>query len=150
VTELFDIHFIVGEVVPSSECRYGEICIGTFRERFSCDVSFWGASRYERQWLEAAERIANGTSGVFIVSITDPNNSNFIRWWAAYREGDVVILQEQVCFLDELSQGFNVDRPEEALQPRETVAEEGQQISEWTTSLSALQAFVHRGVSDLR
>ena len=118
--------------------------IGALCERFICDVSFWVESRYERQWLDTAVRLLNGNSGVFLTSITDPSNSTFIRWWAAYLAGDIVVLQEQICFLDELSEPLDLERPEEALRPREAMSEDGEPISEWTAPLTSLKDFIHR------
>jgi hypothetical protein len=94
--------------------------------------------------LEAAHRVARGADGVFVTSITDPANSNFLRWWAAYRDGDAVVFQEQICFLAELSEEFNPERPEPALRPRETKSEDGQPRSEWVVDVAALIEFAVR------
>ena len=38
----------------------------------------------------------------------DPETGNFYRVWAAYPRNDEVIFQEQILFLDELEEGFNL------------------------------------------
>jgi hypothetical protein len=140
VVERFSLQFI-GEEIDG--CRVGEICIGTFRERFASSFDYWDEATYERQWHDAAARIAVGDKSAFITSITDPNTANFIRWWAIYRDGDVVKLQDQICFLDQLSEPFDVAAVDRFVRPRRETTPNGEKISEWTTTASAVRVFTH-------
>jgi CdiI N-terminal domain len=140
---VFDISF-VPSADPVDGASRGEIRIGSFSERFAADLTFWGQARYERQWLEAAGRIVSHESAVFVTSVPDPASANFVRWWAMYREGEAVVLQEQICFLEELAGPFDPDRPERFLRERESVSEDGDEVSEWRTTVGAVRDFLAR------
>jgi hypothetical protein len=129
---------------PPPGCCFGEVCIGSFRERFLSDVTFWRRADYEKQWASAASSILSGDKTGLIVSLPDPSSANFVRWWAMYREGEVVFLQEQICFLDELSEKFDPDMVYKFVRSRETTSEDGQAISEWSTTVSAVRGFLDR------
>jgi hypothetical protein len=142
---LFDIYFlndVSGTDMPGYHS--GEIRVGTFCENFVVDVSFWPRARYEQQWLSAAALIMTVDRAAMIVSLGEPSSSNFVRWWALYRDGDSVAMQEQICFLDELGTPFDPERVEKYVRPRETASEEGQPISEWYTTVTAISDFLKR------
>ncbi|AKT43573.1 uncharacterized protein CMC5_078060 [Chondromyces crocatus] len=141
----FDIYFLDDFYVAGMEGSYfGEICIGSFREKFALDSLFWSRDRYEQQWIEAARRIMTHDRAVMMASISDPATANFFRWWALYRDRDLIAVQEHYCPLAELDRPFSLDRPEESMQPRSTRSEDGVFISEWFTTVRAMQAFLER------
>ena len=145
--ENFHICFIsdaAGDAPPDG-CRYGEIRIGPFRERFLSSLAFWDEAKYERQWVAAASHIMTADRAVMITSLTDPATSNFVRWWAMYRDGETIVFQEQICFLDELSEPFDAEAPEKSMRHRQTMSEEGQPISEWSAPVSAVRVFARKG-----
>ncbi|MEC3894607.1 hypothetical protein [Nocardiopsis sp. LDBS1602] len=47
-----------------------------------------------------------------------------------------------IIFLDELERGFNPLEPWSSVRPRLTVDEDGNSISEWRTSVSAVREFL--------
>jgi hypothetical protein len=127
-----------------SGTRFGEIKIGHFRETFLADVaSYWDEKKYETQWMKALSNILIGERSALITQITDPSNSNFIRWWAMYHEGDVVRFQDEMIFLEQLSGPFDPNEVERFVRPRMTITEEGDEISEWCTTTSSVRAFLH-------
>lgn len=147
----FDIYFLSAEnrMPPPDDpevqgCRYGEIRIGSFRERFLSAVTFWSEARYEQQWIEAAKRILTDGKTALMSSVTEPASTNFVRWWAMYRDGETIVVQEQLCFLDKLTEQFDPEAVERFVSPRETISEDGEKISEWTTTVSAMRAFLDR------
>lgn len=141
----FDIRFVQdGEAGPPPGCCFGEIRIESFRELFVSGITFWGREDYERQWTGAASRILTGDRTAMIVSLSDPSSANFVRWWAMYREREVVFIQEQLCFLDELTEKFDPDMVDKFVRPRETTSEDGQAISEWSIAVSAVREFLER------
>jgi CdiI N-terminal domain len=138
----FSVQFLdedIASVAPG--CRCGEICIGEFRERFASDMTFWTKEQYERQWLGAASLILIATKAALVTSVTEPATSNFVRLWVMYREDDTVTFQEQICLLADLGAGFDPERAECAARPRQHTSEDGEPISEWTTTLHAIRAF---------
>src|SRR5690348_10784185 len=124
--ESFDIRFLEneGHTAPA-RTAYGEIRIGSFRERFQSDLSFWNRADYERQWRNASSRIQHAERAAMITSMGDPSTANFIRWWVMYREDEKIFLQEQTLFLEELSAPFDPEAAEHFVRPRQTVSEDG-------------------------
>jgi hypothetical protein len=141
--DFFEIIFMpAGESTAGR--RRGEIRVGSFSERFEADVSFWHESRYKSQWLDAAQRILVSDRAVLVTSISEPSSANFVRWWAMYRESESIVLQEQICFLNELAAPFDPERPEASLREREISSEDGEEISEWQTTTEAVRQFLTR------
>jgi hypothetical protein len=139
----FEIRFLSAPETPApSGSAYGEIRIGSFRERFESDLSFWSTSDYERQWRTGASRILQTDRAALITSMGDPSSANFIRWWPMYRQGEMVIFHEHLLFLEELTTPFDPEMTEKFVRDRETLTEDGQPISEWTTSLDTIRAFL--------
>lgn len=144
----FNIRFIPNEDVDTrADCCYGELCIESLRERFVVDITFWERADYEKQWLRAALNIVDGDKSALIVSVTNPATSNFVRWWAMYRDQDTIYFQEQIRFLAELSDAFDPYAVEKFVLPRETVSEDGEAISEWSTTVSTVRDFLSRASS---
>jgi len=85
------------------DCGKGEIQIDDFRESFESDFSFWSKKDYEDHWRKASEELESGNAVSFIISITDPSNTNFIRSWSCYPMNQELVFQEQVLFLEELN-----------------------------------------------
>lgn len=109
----------------------GEIQIDDFKELFHSDFSFWSKLDYENHWIKASEELSGGNAVCFITSITDPNNSNFIRSWACYPINGDLVFQEQILFLEELNRPLNLNEPHSNTLPYESVTEDGDKISEW-------------------
>ncbi len=105
------------------------------------NFTFWDSFRYEEHWVESARRVLGGEGALFVASIAEPATSNFIMTWPCYRIGDEVIFQQCVLFLDDIEGVFNPLTPHVYLPQRETVTEEGDRVSEWKTSASALRRF---------
>jgi hypothetical protein len=103
---MFDIRFTSAS--HDELTRQGRITLGSFSEIFVAPLGFWVASDYERQWCEAAERLARGEerSGFFTM-MYDTNAANFLGWWPAWRIGNQVRVQNQFLFLNELDGCFD-------------------------------------------
>ncbi|HHB1562324.1 TPA: hypothetical protein ACN98A_004435 [Vibrio parahaemolyticus] len=109
----------------------GKIVIGSYEEHFVSDLNFWKVSDYIEHWNVAREVLTTGTSVSFITSITEPENSNFIRSWVCYYDNGELVFQEHMLFLDEPDFEFNIDEPHKNVRPYESITEEGEKISEW-------------------
>ncbi|AKT38698.1 hypothetical protein [Chondromyces crocatus] len=143
--DFFDIYFLDDFYVAGMEGSYfGEICIGSFREKFALDSLFWSRDRYEEQWIGAARRIMTHDRALMMASICEPTGANFFRWWGFYRAGDLIAVQDQFCPLEELDRPFSLDRPEDSMQERHIISEGGRPISEWFTTVEAIRAFLER------
>ncbi|MEZ4299424.1 MAG: hypothetical protein R3B70_31020 [Polyangiaceae bacterium] len=141
----FDIRFLNDRPpVPPYDGAVGEISIDSFRERFVVDLSFWSRDRYMQQWVKAARDIVQKDRTALITSLVHPSSASFISWWALYRDGESVVVQQQLCFIDALDRPFDPERVEEFVSPRETTSEDGQEISEWLTTLEDVTRFAAR------
>lgn len=132
-----------GDELPSDSQAVGKIQVGGFTETFVMDLSFWTVDEYRRSWQSALteiERTEKATS-CLVSSITDPATSNFISCWPLYRDGDAVYVQNSIIFLDELDEPFDPREPWRFVEPRSSVDEDGNRISEWVTSLSQVREF---------
>ena len=132
---------------PGEKAVYGEITIANFRERFYASIEYWSGEDYRRQWIDAIGRLLGGsehtTSGL-IADMHDPSTANLITCWALYREVSKVYVHNKLLFLDKLSHPFRIEEIGSYIGGREIVTEEGDKISEWTTSVAELKEFLDR------
>ncbi|SDI16768.1 hypothetical protein SAMN05421505_13655 [Sinosporangium album] len=139
---------LINDPVPegatsSSSKAVARIRIGSFTETFLMDLSFWSIDEYRRSWESALEEIegSENATSCLIASITDPAVSNFISCWPIYRDGDVIHIQSPLIILDELDEPFDPREPWRYVEPHRQVDEDGNRISEWVTTASAIRQF---------
>jgi hypothetical protein len=125
---------------PPGESAGGRITVGDFVEEFEASLTFWGADDYRASWRAALSVLEAGSATSCLVSsLTDPATSNFVFCWPLYGDGDDVYVQSSLIFLEELPGTFDVARPWLYVQPRATVDEDGNHISEWRTDVTAIR-----------
>lgn len=125
-----------------NDLAWGRVTVGDFSEQFEADLSYWSPEKYRQHWAEAARLVVADESPVaFITSMRDPAMANFIVWWPAWREGDRVLIQNQLLFLDQLVEPFDEADPFRSVHPLERVSEDGEPISTWETTVSEVEAF---------
>jgi hypothetical protein len=146
---VFAIELLEQDGPPEDSIR-GRITVGAFTEEFEASLTFWTADDYRASWRAALSVLAGGETTVscLVSSITDPATSNFVFCWPLYRDGDDVYVQSSLIFLDEISGKFDPARPWLFVQPRSTVDEDGNRISEWHTDIASIRQF--RTVLDRR
>ncbi|CAL9560575.1 hypothetical protein [Streptomyces sp. enrichment culture] len=108
-------------------------------------LSYWGVDEYRASWTRALQVLVQGASDAtscLVASITDPASSNFVFCWPLYRSGSIVHVQNAIIFLDELQEEFVPAEPWRFVQPRSTIDDDGQEISEWQTTVSEVMAFL--------
>jgi CdiI N-terminal domain len=150
-TKQFSIRFTSEEVSAEdlrlllgvSESAYGELVLGSHRERFLTPFSFWNKKRYRNQWKEGLRRLVTEERSCLITAITDPSKSACLTWWPMYRLGDQVHIQNHLLIYSDLPTPFDQANPYAHIPERETVSESGEKISEWTVSLRDIQAFLN-------
>lgn len=135
---------------PESEGEYdgsvqasGRIIIGDFTETFRVPLGFWDESDYRRSWRKAFEVLnaSPHSTSCLMTSMTDPRNSNFLICWPMYRASEYVYIQNKIIFLDEIEEEFDPAAPWDLIGPRHGIDEDGNKISEWTTSMDSLREF---------
>jgi len=147
---MFDI-YLTGEVVPESDGHavYGKIKVGDYAETFVSSLVCWTAADYQRQWLEACERLVGGESvSALIVSYVNPALSEFLVWWPLYRDGDVVHVQNELLIYEQVPTPFVVEDPWSSVRERLIANDDGMEISEWDTQIQSIRDFLRRGWKD--
>lgn len=118
----------------------GQIQIGKFRERFMMPIEYWTIEDYEEQWKEGLDRIKVYDQSCLITAIQDPKWDPFLEWWALYKEGNTIFVQNYL-FPAEVYQEiigsklFTRETCYQFIPARETVTEEGEKVAEWKISL---------------
>jgi hypothetical protein len=140
-TKMFSIQF----TESNSSFGIASIQIGDFSESMKVDLSFWSREEYEKQWSEGLCRIAGGAdSSCLVTSLCLPKAANFIMWWVLYRLDQVVAVQNEILFTEELNEVFDPSCPYKYIRPRETLTEEGNKISEWQIGFGEIVAAIKR------
>lgn len=132
--ESFSIRLLPADQRGPDGQRVGEICVGTFAERFAVYPFDGTAEAVAARWSGELRRLLEGAVAVGLP--TAPNMA-----WVLYRSDREVIVQQMLMLPavgPKLAQGGRVvDIPE-----RTTVNEDGDRISEWMTTIEAVAAFV--------
>ncbi len=116
----------------SLEVAVGEIVIDGFAENFEAPLHYWSRDEYECQWREGLLRIEAGSDkSCLVTSMHDPMHANFIVWWVVYREGQMLHVQNQMLFFDQLTERFDSVDPYRHIRNRITTNVDGMPISEW-------------------
>jgi hypothetical protein len=124
---------------------YGEIRIGEFSERFEVALEYWCESDYREQWIQALKSCCiDKKKSALITSITSPKTANFVFWWLLYPLDGEIIIQNQILMLDELQVPFNLEYPSEHIPIRNTLTEDGDEVSEWSVAYSDIEDFLKR------
>ncbi|MFM9695743.1 hypothetical protein [Streptomyces europaeiscabiei] len=131
-----------GGVSSASEAA-GRVTVGGFSESFPMDLSFWTVGDYSRSWERALRELeaSKYSTSCLISSITDPETANFIFCWPIYREREDVYVQNSIIFLDGLEEQFNPQEPWCYVEARGLVDEDGNKVSEWSTTTSQVRRF---------
>ena len=130
---------------PEAKGALGKITIGDFREDIFVNLCSWNQDRYRQQWKRAVSRIVSGESqSALIVEYGDPPDLNYVMLWPMFRVADAVYIQNRMLFFSQLTIPFSPDSPWDSIEDRKTVNPEGQQISEWRTSMDSLRDFLTR------
>jgi hypothetical protein len=140
---LFAIELLEQDGPPGESAR-GRITVGDFAEEFEASLTYWSADDYHASWQAALSVLAatESATSCLISSLTDPATSNFVFCWPLYRDGDDVYVQSSLIFLENLPGTFDAARPWLYVQPRATVDDDGNRISEWRTDMTAIRQFM--------
>ena len=125
---------------------WGNLQIGDFKERFVASLFDWTPEAYRQQWRDAAERLVNGESkSAFVTSFVPPTDGGHFEWWKCYGVGEIIYVQNQLRFYEQLTSPFHLDSLYDYVPDRETVsADDGSPISEWQIPKHWIRDFLIR------
>lgn len=136
------------ESIKQPSIEYGELCmrgritIAEFSEEFLSSLTFWNPEQYRSQWVDAAKRIASGQErSAFITDMRDPQSSNYVTWWPIYVVGRLAVFHQQILFMDQLGQPFDLSNPYRHLSKFLSTSEDGLPISSWRIDLDEIKSF---------
>jgi hypothetical protein len=77
-----------------------------------------------------------------ITSISDPESDAdvFGTWWTLYREGNDVVVHNQILLTEVFGNSFNPDDTYAHIADRTSVSEDGAAISEWFLQFDSISA----------
>ena len=118
---MFSIRILPPEASEPDGPPLGEITIGDFTESFAC----YPADSREAKWREQLQALVDGKAVALLVH--DPRFA-----WVLFREGDVCFVQQKL----------SLDGTFTDIGGRTLVTEDGDPVSEWSTSVSDIRAFL--------
>lgn len=123
----------------------GQITLGEFSERFESPLGFWLKEDYQHSWRDALSRLVGGAEKTALfTAMHDPAFANYLTWWPLYREFDIVFVHNQLLFLNQLAEPFQIESFDKFVTPRATINEDGNKISEWSVPLSDVERYLSR------
>lgn len=122
-----------------------ELLLGEYKEVFPLITTFWTREAYESQWMDALNALIDGqvNSCVLVTDIQPPAHSVGIAYWALFKKGDFVHLQER--FSRELATRLlgPANIVEMNIPPRrQGTPEEQACVSEWAVPIGELLKFI--------
>ncbi len=137
----FSINFIDYKS-PDKFLTRGQISIGDFAEEFECAIHYWNKEKYINQWLEGCNKICEESKSALMTSIHEPKKANFMVWWVMHREKNIIYIQNHLLMMEGLLSPFVEENIYEHIRDRETIDEDGNEISEWQTTVSEVQEWL--------
>ncbi len=123
---MFEIKVLSEADLGSNNERLGTIAVGDFSERFACSFPKEEVEQLESLWKSQLGRLLEGEKSVALVH--DPRFA-----WVIYRDGSECFVQQVFSENGDFS---------EHLTKRVTVNEDGERISEWSTTIDEISRFV--------
>jgi hypothetical protein len=134
---MFSIKLLPGKAPRTANA---EIVIGAHKEIAEVPLQYWRRDQYRDQWHGAIERIVSGKpTACLITGMHDPRTANFLMWWPMWREGEIVYIQNQILFMDDIRASFNESEPHRFIPKRATVTDDGEKISEWSVNVNDIR-----------
>ncbi|NGT12866.1 hypothetical protein [Achromobacter insolitus] len=120
----------------------GEIDLDGYKENFLAPVGFWSRADYLESWKKSLDHaIRDRGHAVLATSMRNPDICNFVFCWVVYMEKEQAYVQNRILFLDELTTPFVPSEINSYISERETVNEDGLEISEWRVDVSSVVSF---------
>jgi hypothetical protein len=152
---VFDIRLLPEipiEMDEGQSLMWGSLQIADFREDFVVSLFDWTPVACRQQWREAAERLVKGEpKSAFVTSFVPPTDGSHFEWWTCYGVKEIVYVQNQLRFYEQLASPFNLDSLYDYVADRKTVSEDdGSPISEWQMPVQWMRDFLIQSAGEGR
>ena len=123
-----------------------ESIFGDHKELVPLITTLWTLGAYESQWMDSLESLLDECVNccVLITDVQPPQDSSGVTYWAMYKEGDFVYLQEQFSrdLATLLIGSATAVMPH--IPPRiQGSPEEQSEVSEWVFPIEDIRQFVN-------
>lgn len=116
----------------------GAIVIGDYTEDFLAPLGPWQRSDYERHWIEAGRRLVAGADRTAFITVA------FQFWWPMWRDGDDVIVTEELLWFSRGAATFDPIHPFDSISNWSALSEDGDPVSHWRCHVADVAGFIHR------
>ena len=107
---------------------YGQIRIGTFKERFRIAIAEWAVKDYKKQWREAIKRLKDHNISCFIFFAANMSKSPYVSMYSLYKVEDTVFIRERLIHSENTNyhpylsnEAINAQNCYEFIPPREHI-----------------------------
>jgi len=147
---MFSIVFLDDEVpeprlAKNEKAVFASISANDLQEKIIAPINYWSEVQYQKQWADAIEKLLSGQRERvgLLTEMYDPDSAPFpVMIWSLYKVGNDICMQNYYQSLQQLSKDFNFDDIYGLIHERETVTEDGGEISEWKIDTKDLESFV--------
>lgn len=128
---------------PGVAAAVGRVVLGENEECFISTLKEWSRQDYEAQWKRAIELFIDGADRAMLVTeYLSPNNASHLVGWVLYKGvDDIVYMQNQLLFYDQLDKPFSVKMVEKFIKSRTVSDEDGNAVSEWRIKFTDIESF---------
>ena len=123
---------------------HGLIQIDDFEERFVVMSDHWKPRDYRAHWISQGEKLLRVSDRVAMLKSVPGPNVDGCAAWVLWREGSVVFIHDQNIWRYYMGQVRDLSNPDRFIEDRETIADDGEQMSEWTVCITDIEEFVQR------
>jgi CdiI N-terminal domain len=139
---MFDLAILPEEAMREGVIR-GTIRLGALVEAFEAVLGPWQVADYSRQWLGAARRLTSGGQCAGFVTSYNGPEANFHVWWPAWREEEIVYLQNKIVLPPVLGR-FDPYRSWESVGARTEKTEDGEVVSQCAVPVGDIADYASR------
>lgn len=132
----FSIELLPHTEMAPNNIRLGRICVGDFTERFGVYSILEPFDLIVGQWRAELQKLVNGSTSVGLATSRS-------MAWILYRFGTKVHVQ-QVLAVDESGLVISNEMRVTCIPQYEAIGADGEQVSEWLTSVEDVRAFLSK------